>query len=416
MGGNTARASAQNCGDTCDVAPIVADDVAGENRSQESAPEPPTGLAAWEVGEVLGQGAFGKVVRATSRRHACECAMKVVSERRGDAREAEAHCGLDHPNIARLLESFRHAGVLHIAVELCEGGELLEELRSRGRVQEGEARIAFGQIMSAVDYLHSRAVAHRDLKLDNFLLSHRGAPLADNSLRLIDFGFATRFVPGRKTMRTRCGSEGFVAPEVLAAQMYDERCDVFSCGVLLHCLLCAKMPFKEGPQQTGGPIHFGGDAVKRSLSMPARRLIERALKRVDRPSARDVLVDAWLSLAAPESRLPAPQLGALKLLSLRPIAFSSPTCSTRSSSTSSLLEALRSIRLPTPSPSPSSSPVSPASSHARGLLSEGLRSLGGARRSRAMRRSWAGEAVNLRKAKAAMAAAARAVRAASARE
>jgi len=250
----------------------------------------------YDVGGVLGEGAFGVVVRATSRQHKCECGLKIVEESKFHEREVSVHSGLDHPHIVLLLESFRHGDSRYIAVELCHGGELFTAVRARGRLPESDAKVLFRQIVSATSYMHSRAVAHRDLKLENFLLKKHGTPLAENDLKLIDFGFATRFVPSQRSMRTRCGSEGYVAPEILTGQKYDEHCDVFSCGVLLHCLLCGKMPFKDERHVLKGEVRFGGRGVRNLLSIEARRLIERALAKVptDRPSSHDLLDAAWL--------------------------------------------------------------------------------------------------------------------------
>lgn len=106
--------------------------------------------------------------------------------------------------------------------------------------------------------MHVRTVAHRDLKLHNLLLERAHVPLGENRLKLIDFGFAARFSPGQRTLKTVCGTDGFAAPEILSSQLYDERCDVFSAGVILHCVLCGKMPHCTAAQVGQGDVRVSG--------------------------------------------------------------------------------------------------------------------------------------------------------------
>merc|ERR1712061_834863 len=86
--------------------------------------------------------------------------------------------------------------------------------------------------------------AHRDLKPENFLLnSAKGTPFIESQLKMIDFGFAQTFKPGEKTMQTKCGTPHFLAPEIFDDDFYDEKCDLWSCGVILYMFLCGDAPF-----------------------------------------------------------------------------------------------------------------------------------------------------------------------------
>jgi len=256
----------------------------------------------YELGRRLGAGAFGEVFRATSRRDGREYALKIVGKRGAGEREAIVQSGLEHPHIARMIESFWAAGRLCIATEICEGGLLFDALEHHGRFPESQARAAFSQMLGAVAYLHSRAVAHRDLKLESFLLKRNGASLGRSGLKLIDFGFARRFTPGERSLKTKCGSRGFFAPEVLRDDAYDERCDVYSCGVILHCLLCDDMPFAPRPEGDSpgraGDVGFGGEEVRRSITVAARKTIAWVLERSpeNRPHAQQVLESSWLQV------------------------------------------------------------------------------------------------------------------------
>jgi len=280
----------------------------GETRIEESSDAVAPSIAALEqryhLRALLGEGSFGRIFQAQSKRQGFRCAVKVAAECDTDDREISLHGTFEHANIARFIESFSHAATVCIVMELCEGGELFDALQGQGVFSEDDARVGFQQIMNAVAHLHEHGVAHRDLKLENFLLKRRGVSLRENTLKLIDFGFATSFRPGAKSMRTRCGTPGFIAPEVVTDKAYDERCDVFSCGVILHCMLCGEMPFRESEATLGqlarpeGPIRFGSEEIRKTVSSKASWLIERLLRKCParRPTSEKVLRDSWLAL------------------------------------------------------------------------------------------------------------------------
>lgn len=96
-----------------------------------------------------------------------------------------------------------------------------------------EAQKYFTQLISAVEYLHSRGVAHRDLKPENLLLDDK------DNLKITDFGLATIYrLHGReRNLDTRCGTLPYVAPEVLERQYKAEPADIWSCGIILVALL-----------------------------------------------------------------------------------------------------------------------------------------------------------------------------------
>merc|ERR1719160_1234288 len=105
------------------------------------------------------------------------------------------------------------------------------------------------QILRAVFYMHSVDIAHRDLKPENFLFTEalpKSEPIRNNTLKVIDFGIAKRFKRNEsgKTlpMTTRAGTAYYVAPEVMNGK-YDEKCDIWSCGVILYILLSGAPPF-----------------------------------------------------------------------------------------------------------------------------------------------------------------------------
>jgi len=97
---------------------------------------------------------------------------------------------LDHPNIIKLFETFEDSKFVYLVMELCEGGELFDKIIEKGSFTESQARNYFRQMISAVNYIHSKRICHRDLKPENFLLLDK----SDNSpLKMIDFGMSVMF-------------------------------------------------------------------------------------------------------------------------------------------------------------------------------------------------------------------------------
>jgi len=213
-------------------------------------------------GRTLGVGRNGPVHHAISRLDGSEVAIKIVPRRAGDEREPEEVAALArvgrHPNIVMLLDTCRTAKGYDILVtEAVGGGELLE--LASGRVPEERARELLAGVIAGVVHMHSRGVAHRDLKLDNMLLTEAGG----SHVKIIDFDVA-HFDPsaaappgclerGRaplsRTCSCVCGTSSYAAPEVISAsreQRYDgKQADVWSLGVCLFALVLGIFPVEE---------------------------------------------------------------------------------------------------------------------------------------------------------------------------
>jgi len=165
--------------------------------------------------------------------------------------EVEIYLSLDHPHIARLQDVYETPEDLHLVMEFMAGGELYDRLHSKKTYTELLAAETSRQMLLALGYLHAHGVAHRDLKLENFLYESQDT----EHLKLIDFGFA-KFWDGRSRMEQACGSLHYVAPEVLA-KSYTELCDCWSLGVIVFMLLTGSPPFHGSDDVVLGKIKAG---------------------------------------------------------------------------------------------------------------------------------------------------------------
>lgn len=150
---------------------------------------------------------------------------------------------LDHPNIMRIFEVFEDNINYFLVTELCTGIELFETIQQKVRFSEFEAAEIVKQLLLAVAYCHKLGVVHRDLKPENIIYDE-----SDQTLKIIDFGTSVEYDKKKEQLKTMHGTSYYIAPEVLQ-QNYDERCDVWSIGVLMYILLCGSPPF-DGADDT----------------------------------------------------------------------------------------------------------------------------------------------------------------------
>ena len=154
-------------------------------------------------------------------------------------REVESLCELDHPNVIRIYDSFIENNHYYLIFEECTGGSLKDAIENRTIISEIERKSICQQILSALYYMHSKKIAHRDIKPSSILLDHFKKP------KLSDFGISIFMQEGQKCEKFS-GSTAYLAPEILNQQQYDPfKADVWALGITFYELLTGKTPWKS---------------------------------------------------------------------------------------------------------------------------------------------------------------------------
>lgn len=204
-------------------------------------------IGPYTLGRTLGSGNFSKVKLAVHELTGQKVAIKILNRKKMKQLEMGAKVRTEieimrlfmHPHIIRLYEVIDTPTDIFCVMEYVPGGELYEHILSKGRLDEGEARRMFQEIVSGVEYCHTHMVVHRDLKPENLLIDDA------NHVKLADFGLSANMRDGY-FLKTSCGSPNYAAPEVVSGNQYSgPEVDVWSCGVILYVILTASLPFDD---------------------------------------------------------------------------------------------------------------------------------------------------------------------------
>ncbi|RKF83633.1 Protein kinase kin1 [Golovinomyces cichoracearum] len=295
------------------------------SKSGKSRTTIPTASGNWVLGKTIGAGSMGKVKLARKMETGEQVAVKIVprgsteespqqskaDRERADhskevrtAREAAIVTLLDHPYICSMKDVLRTTNHWYMLFEYVNGGQMLDYIISHGRLKEKQARKFSRQIASALDYCHRNSIVHRDLKIENILISKTG------DIKIIDFGLSNMFNP-RDHLKTFCGSLYFAAPELLQAKRYTgPEVDVWSFGIVLYVLVCGKVPFDDQNMPAlHAKIKKGVVDYPNWISLECKNLISRMLVTDSRQRAtlQEIMIHPWMLKgfgSVPENHLP----------------------------------------------------------------------------------------------------------------
>ncbi|KAL2502216.1 CBL-interacting serine/threonine-protein kinase 6 [Forsythia ovata] len=262
----------------------------------------------YELGRLLGHGTFAKVYHARNLQTGKNVAMKVVGKEKvirvgmmeQVKREISVMKMMKHHNIVELHEVMASKSKIYFAMEYVRGGELFAKI-AKGRLREDAARNYFQQLISAIDFCHSRGVYHRDLKPENLLLDEEG------NLKVTDFGLTAFSDHLRQDglLHTTCGTPAYVAPEVIGKKGYDgAKADIWSCGVILYVLLAGYLPFQDDNiVAMYRKIYRADFKCAPWFSSEARKLVTKMLD--PNPSTRisiaKIIESSWFKKSMPKS-------------------------------------------------------------------------------------------------------------------
>jgi len=266
--------------------------------------------SGYETIEVLGKGAFGKVVKVKSNDTGKEMALKVMVKGANKAEieenrelfknEHEILARLDHPNILKMHRAWETKEYFNLLTDLCDGGELYARIVEENQLTEKRASEYARTLLYAMKECHDLNVCHRDLKPENLVYKSKAK---DSDLVLIDFGCAIHYEYG-ELVDDMAGTPYYVAPEVLDDDMDKtivewKAADVWSLGIVIYVMVTGSLPF------TGEEVSDIFESIKRrpltfprgaQLSTKCKDMLTQMLtkKLTDRPSVAEVLEHPWI--------------------------------------------------------------------------------------------------------------------------
>ena len=278
----------------------------------------------YEVIKKIGEGSYGKIYRVKNKQSGDIRAMKQIMKSKIPniekfQNEIKILAMVDHPNIVRLFEVIEDDKYFNLFQELCTGGELLKKMHTTQMKEKQIAKI-FNQIMSAIAYCHEKGIVHRDLKLENILFASNNP---DSPIKIIDFGFSVLLGKndmnkkedkddndlkkyGFKRMKSKVGTLYYISPEIIKGN-YDEKCDIWACGVILYILLCGYPPFnapsdKEVYNIISQVKYDFNQPIWKNVSKYAKELIKNMLTPAkNRYTAKQVLSSKWFEVKLKDS-------------------------------------------------------------------------------------------------------------------
>lgn len=175
----------------------------------------------YQLGKRIGEGSYSKVYYAElqNQKYSKSIACKIIDRSKTSSdfyekflpRELKIIKKLSHPNIISVHSILEMGPFICVFMDFCSHGDLLDRIIKTGALPEKKIKLFFGQIVSAIYYLHTKEISHRDIKCENILIH------SSNLVKLTDFGFARKVIEKGKAImsKTFCGSAAYASPEIL---------------------------------------------------------------------------------------------------------------------------------------------------------------------------------------------------------
>jgi serine/threonine protein kinase len=247
----------------------------------------PCNVGPYKFLECIGEGGFASVFLVSHSEYDTKFVAKVMTceamqmERiwRACDNEVRALINLNHPNVVRMYDHFRHGCQLFLILEYCAGGSALDSLHDRDGMDERQFIRFAKQAVDALAYCHSCNIAHRDIKPGNFLVGDR------KQVKLADFGLCREFCCGDK-IKEFGGSTLFEAPEIFLRRSHDPKlADVWALGVTFAVMATGGAPWEYNSlRELRGKSERGEIVFRRPISPMLEDLIRKMI--VVSPSER----------------------------------------------------------------------------------------------------------------------------------
>jgi len=162
--------------------------------------------------------------------------------------------------VVRFYEFYQDEKNYYMVQEYCRGGDLLTKITDQKFFTDKMASRIINQILSAVEYCHSSKIVHRDMKPENVVFD---GPNMDSTVKIIDFG-RSKILQPKMVISDKAGTVYYIAPEILLKKPYNEKCDIWSCGVIMYLMLCGHPPFYSQSREevfkliTSGNVDYSG--------------------------------------------------------------------------------------------------------------------------------------------------------------
>ena len=209
--------------------------------------------------KMIGKGSFAKVYLVNNKeddnkQYAVKAFSKEFQATQNKGKESQINeidimQQVKHPNIITLYEVHESKNSIYLVIEYLTGGELFQKISDAGSLLKVDsiAKIMKG-IQLGLQYLEGERILHRDQKPENLILNANNNNLIETDIKIVDFGLAT-LADCEDYLFKRCGTPGFVAPEIISANANDKvkftpKCDIFSAGVIFYILITGTTPFK----------------------------------------------------------------------------------------------------------------------------------------------------------------------------